>query len=114
MLVTSVVGHVMEMDFDDRFRRWTSCEPIDIFDAPIHRNVAADKRDVVENFKSEARSCDMLIIWTDCDREGESIGFEIINECRKVRPQIVVRRARFSAVTNQCVLRLCALLLADS
>ena len=30
----------------------------------------------------EIRGCQVLIIWTDCDREGENIGFEVIETCR--------------------------------
>ncbi len=30
----------------------------------------------------EVKNCQSLIIWTDCDREGENIGYEIINTCR--------------------------------
>lgn len=38
------------------------------------------------------------MIWTDCDREGEHIGSEIMAVCRKANPRIRVKRARFSAI----------------
>lgn len=43
----------------------------------------------------------MLMIWTDCDREGEHIGAEIASVCRRVKGNIVVKRARFSAIIPQ-------------
>lgn len=46
-----------------------------------------------------------LIIWTDCDREGENIGYEIIEVCRTVKPNIKVFRAKFSEITYQSVVR---------
>jgi DNA topoisomerase III len=42
----------------------------------------------------------MLIIWTDCDREGEHIGSEIVEICRATNSRLDVYRARYSAVTQ--------------
>lgn len=53
----------------------------------------------------QIRSCVGLIIWTDCDREGENIGFEIIDVCRAVKPNIQVYRAKFSEITSAAVYR---------
>ena len=38
---------------------------------------------------------------TDCDREGENISFEVIQVCLSVNPRLVVKRAKFSALTPQ-------------
>lgn len=42
----------------------------------------------------------MLIIWTDCDREGEHIGSEIVEICRGANSRLDIYRARYSAVTQ--------------
>jgi DNA topoisomerase-3 len=91
----------MAGDFDDAHRKWNSCDAFQLFDAPIEFTVDKDKKAVEDNLLSLARHADTLMIWTDCDREGEHIGLEIVNVCRKSRRNIVVKRARFSAIIAQ-------------
>ena len=50
--------------------------------------------------KQQAKNVDSLIIWTDCDREGEAIGYDIIDICKEVNPGLDVYRAHFSALTE--------------
>jgi DNA topoisomerase-3 len=50
------------------------------------------------NLEKEVRGCSLLILWTDCDREGENIGHEIVMICQKIQPRLRVLRARFSAI----------------
>ena len=45
------------------------------------------------------------MIATDNDREGENIGFEVIEECLKSNSRLTVKRMLFTAVTNQEVQR---------
>ena len=63
--------------------------------------VAPDKKGIEQNLLTQARRADMLMIWTDCDREGEHIGMEVAKVCRKAKPAIRVKRARFSAIIPQ-------------
>lgn len=58
----------------------------------------ANHRGIAKNLKDEARKATHLMIWTDCDREGEHIGSEVAEVCRSARPNIIVERARFSAI----------------
>jgi DNA topoisomerase-3 len=37
---TCVAGHILQQDFPDRFRQWTSCPPAALFEAPIRTSVA--------------------------------------------------------------------------
>lgn len=39
MLMTSVTGHLMELDFEDQFRKWHSCDPVDLYHAPVRKKV---------------------------------------------------------------------------
>ncbi|OAV97443.1 hypothetical protein PTTG_11658 [Puccinia triticina 1-1 BBBD Race 1] len=96
--VTSVLGHLTSTDFDEHYKGWHNCDPFSLFDAPINRFVNPDHLGIERNLKSEARRADKLMIWTDCDREGEHIGSEIVSVCRAAKPDIIVLRARFSAI----------------
>jgi len=58
----------------------------------------ADKKDIEKNLQQEARRAQTLMIWTDCDREGEHIGYEVTTVCRRANARITVQRARFSAI----------------
>ncbi|GHJ87179.1 hypothetical protein NliqN6_3581 [Naganishia liquefaciens] len=96
--VTSVLGHLTSNDFPDEYRKWYSCEPFALFDAPINTFVNKDLKQVERNLLQEARNADLLMIWTDCDREGEHIGSEIVEVCRRANRNIRVKRAKFSAI----------------
>ncbi|XP_048233864.1 DNA topoisomerase 3-alpha isoform X7 [Ricinus communis] len=101
MLVTSVTGHLMELEFDDRFRKWHSCDPADLYHAPVRKFVPEDKTNIKRTLEEEARRCQWLILWLDCDREGENIAFEVVDVCRSANRYLTVRRARFSALIDR-------------
>ncbi|KAG9024460.1 DNA topoisomerase [Tulasnella sp. JGI-2019a] len=97
-IVTSVSGHLFTYDFGPQYRNWNSCDPFILFDEPVDRKVAEGKSPIETNLKTQARRSAQLMIWTDCDREGENIGAEVASVCRGAKPQIIVKRARFSAI----------------
>ena len=99
--VTCVSGHLTELEFYDTHRRWNACDSFDLFDAPVEIRVPADKKAIEQNLLNQARRADVLMIWTDCDREGEHIGMEIAKVCRKAKSTIRIKRARFSAIIPQ-------------
>ncbi|CAH8613872.1 unnamed protein product [Heterobilharzia americana] len=103
--MTSVSGHLTNYDFLPNYKSWHSCDPTVLFDAPISKHVLKDYEPIKNTLQREVRGCQKLIIWTDCDREGENIGVEIIDVCREVSPNIEVLRARFSEITPVAIHR---------
>eukprot|EP00884_Botryococcus_braunii_P013362 jgi/Botrbrau1/22026/Bobra.0024s0040.1 len=103
MFFTSVAGHLMEMDFSAEFKSWRSCEPIALYTAQVVKRVAGDKKPLEQNLKELARICQWLVLWLDCDREGENIAFEVIEVCRKANRRLEVKRARFSSLHPQAL-----------
>lgn len=55
----------------------------------------------------EAKGSNYVVLWLDCDKEGENICFEVLNEIKSVliRPLLkneqIVFRAKFSAITEK-------------
>ena len=54
----------------------------------------------VNNIKACMRGVDTVVLWLDCDREGEAIAFDVVDICHSVKRNINVLRATFSAVTH--------------
>ena len=46
MSMTSVTGHMMEIDFDAQYRSWNGIRPIDLFDAPITKAVKKESENI--------------------------------------------------------------------
>ncbi|XP_038274936.1 DNA topoisomerase 3-alpha isoform X1 [Dermochelys coriacea] len=105
--MTSVSGHLLAHDFKMPFRKWHSCNPLVLFEAEIEKYCPENFVDIKKTLEREARQCQALVIWTDCDREGENIGFEIIHVCKAVKPRLQVFRARFSEITPRAIRGAC-------
>lgn len=112
MIMTSVSGHLLELEFGSQFRSWQHTDPMRLFEAPLHKVCPDRSSDIKRTLEREVRGAHGLIIWTDCDREGENIGFEIIDVCRAIKPNIPVFRAKFSEITATAVRRALANLVA--
>lgn len=98
VVMTSVAGHLISQDFPSNYS-WNNCTPGKLFDAPIQENHSPDQKKVAKNIENLARDADKLMIWTDCDREGEYIGFEILEVARRTNPRLTLDntlRAQFS------------------
>ena len=64
-------------------------DPVVLFDAPLIQKCETETADQIRRtLEKEIKRCQHLVIWTDNDREGEAIGFEIIDICRKVEPNV--------------------------
>lgn len=105
MIMTSVSGHLLNYAFSASFKNWNSCDPLVLFDAPVFKTCMENYAPIKSTLEREIRSCNGLIIWTDCDREGENIGFEIIEVCKAIKPNIRVLRAKFSEMTKPALQR---------
>ena len=96
-------GHVFGIDFPKQFNNWDACEPVDLFDASTLKQEANPKTHIVKHLGNEAKDVDYLILWLDCDREGENICFEVMQCCQiKMRQGSSLKkrilRAKFSCI----------------
>ncbi|KAL2924048.1 DNA topoisomerase 3-beta [Bienertia sinuspersici] len=83
------------LDFPETFQNWTATDPLDLFQAPVLKSESNPKVRIAlasfaishflhsvsgahirRHLNQEARGCSHLVLWLDCDREGENICFE--------------------------------------
>jgi DNA topoisomerase III len=112
--MTSVLGHLTEVEFGPEFKNWQHPPPYSLFDGRVHVKVhnvsllgiigrkllipSKDKVAIAKNIENQAKSSRVLFIWTDCDREGEHIGNEVREQAVKGNSTIDVKRAKFSNI----------------
>eukprot|EP00929_Paragymnodinium_shiwhaense_P029928 TRINITY_DN17058_c0_g2_i2.p1 TRINITY_DN17058_c0_g2~~TRINITY_DN17058_c0_g2_i2.p1 ORF type:complete len:1067 (+),score=237.48 TRINITY_DN17058_c0_g2_i2:142-3342(+) len=79
-VVTATTGHVYSLDFSQECNNWDKVSPGELFHAATVRCYDPRAR-IPEHLQKEAQGCHALVLWLDCDREGENICFEVIGEC---------------------------------
>lgn len=80
--VTSVAGHVFALEFTSEFQSWDSVDPAELFTAKTIRKPCQGS--VVKHLQAESRNVDFIVLWMDCDREGENINFEVLSICQNL------------------------------
>ncbi|KAL3919853.1 MAG: hypothetical protein SGILL_003543 [Bacillariaceae sp.] len=101
MITTSVRGHLASIEFGQQYG-WKKCDPIQLFDAPIEIIYKDDMRPLHTMLTKWSKNVDAVILWLDCDREGEAIGDEVMQVCVQSNPRMVpfIYRAKFSTVLD--------------
>lgn len=103
--MTSTCGHVMGLDFHPKYNNWDKTDPLQLYDAETLKKETNPKLRLPDFLASEATGCDYLVLWLDCDKEGENICFEVINavahKLSKRGGQDPIYRAHFSAITQK-------------
>lgn len=97
MITTAVRGHLASPDFPSEYG-WSVCAPLQLFTAPINTIYKDDMLSLKQTLTDQSRNVQALILWLDCDREGEAIGDEVRQVCIESNTNLCIKRARFSTV----------------
>ncbi|CAI4230836.1 unnamed protein product [Auanema sp. JU1783] len=106
--VTSTCGHIMTLDFPMKYNNWEKTDPVELYSAPTVKLEANPKLKMNDYLASEAKGAEYLVLWLDCDKEGENICFEVIDAVQHSMKKPAsgnfmdnVYRAHFSAITEK-------------
>ena len=62
-----------------------------------------DKQLLKENLETQSRQCQWIILWLDCDREGENICFEVRMIVQTGSSEPYLSRRGFSSCSTACL-----------
>jgi len=109
--ICAVRGHLYHTDFQDEQIRtdWIRTNPESLFDEKIKASVPPENTDLAKMLRTLAVESDAVVLWLDCDREGEGIAFEVLDTIENARrsetiPPLTIRRATFSALTPKDII----------
>jgi DNA topoisomerase-3 len=86
MICTSVSGHLMNYEFPSTCKSWQTTAYDTLFTVGLNKQVHANE--IANNIRKFARRSQLLILWLDCDREGEAIAFDVLDVARQANPGI--------------------------
>ncbi len=98
-VVVPLRGHISDVEFPKKYSYWVGTDLKKLVDAEIE--YTGTEAEIIHGLKSLAKSADEVVIATDADREGESIGVEALNYLKASNPEIRAKRAYFSAITKK-------------
>ncbi|OYT59969.1 DNA topoisomerase I [Euryarchaeota archaeon ex4484_178] len=87
-------GHIIQLDYPAEFKSWNLKDLQKLVDQEPVKVIK--EKGVANILKTLGKNANMIIIATDYDREGELIGVEALS----LLPNIPVKRAKFSALTE--------------
>ena len=79
-------------------------DPAELFGCSTEKKEATPKLKMPKFLESEARGCEYIVLWLDCDKEGENICFEVldcVSGAMKRLDKKTVFRAKFSSITDK-------------
>jgi DNA topoisomerase-1 len=99
--VAGLRGHIVELDYPEELSRWTLGGLALLLETRPLKRVTEPR--IVNALQSIVREYDRVILATDFDREGELIGVECLELLHAVHPNVLVKRARYSALTREVI-----------
>ena len=98
-VVMPLKGHIKNVRYPETFRKWNDETLMKMIDAKlVYTPTAEDNIAVIKKF---AKNADKVIIATDYDTEGESIGFEAIDVVKEENNKSKIYRSVFSSLTTK-------------
>jgi|Deesub1362A_J573_1020465.scaffolds.fasta_scaffold00076_82 DNA topoisomerase-1 len=95
--VIGLKGHILQLDFPSEYNNWSKIPLKSLLRAEIVKEVT--EKNIAKLLSELAKDVKHVTIATDYDREGELIGVEALNIIKKINPDVVVDRAKYSAIT---------------
>ena len=99
--VIGLKGHILSLDYPMKYSVWNLVGLRELIYVQPYKEPS--ERAIIAALEKFAKESDAVIIATDYDREGELIGVESLEILKKFNPEINIKRARFSALTEKDV-----------
>ena len=107
MVITSVAGHIMEYEYNssilDLSGGWSIDSGLQYYNDNVNptKQIKQEFTHLSNRLSNLGKSSDALVLWLDCDREGENIAYEVIEIVTKYNLNLDIYRAHFSSLADK-------------